>query len=130
MSDDLEQDPGIRLGVAAALGRKYAEDQQRFFESLADLLEAILPEATRVDRGGFFSRKGVRKVQVDLDDNRYALEGDHGRVNATHTRIVRGIALKTEPLPIEAWVERLGEALEMRAADSASARAALERLVG
>lgn len=130
MADDLEQDPGLRLGVAAALARKYAEDQARFLEGLAALLVAVLPEVTKVERGGFFGRGEVRRVEVEVDEARYALAAERGRLAASRTRVVRGIALKTEPRAVDAWVDELGAALEARVADSAAARLALERLVG
>ena len=96
------------------------------------MLEAALPgEVDIVRHGGLFAKKTVQKVTVALGDNRYGLE-DPGRGNlrATRIRVVRGIALKTEELPVQDWVAELGAFLDERARTSAAAREALSRLVG
>jgi len=82
-------------------------------------------------KGGFFAKKTLHKVIVMLGENRYTLE-DPGRgpLLASRTRIVRGIALKTESIPVETWVQELGAALDERARSSATAREALARLIG
>ena len=130
VADELEQDPGLRLGVAAALSRKYAADQRDFLELLAHMLETALAEETRVERGGgLFARKTVRRLNVDLGEHRYILEAGRGQLAATRTRLVRGIALKTEPIPIEQWLEELGDAVDERVRANAAARSALARLV-
>ena len=43
---------------------------------------------------------------------------------------MRNVTIKTEPLELDDWVRALGADLSARAAESAEARAALERLVG
>jgi hypothetical protein len=66
-----------------------------------------------------------------LGDDRYILEDPgHGNLQATRTRIVRGIALKTETISVQEWVQELGSILDERARTSAAAREALSRLVG
>jgi hypothetical protein len=131
VADDLELDPGLRLGVAAALSRKYAADQRDFLDLLGQMLETALSEETRVERGGgLFARKTVRRVIVELGEHRYQLEAGKGALTASRTRLVRGIALKTEPIAVEQWLEELGEALDERVRVNAAARTALARLVG
>ncbi len=132
MSDEFEQQEWLKFGVAATLSKQYGADQRTFLELLATMLEAALPgEVDIVRHGGLFAKKTVQKVMVTLGDNRYSLE-DPGRGNlrATRTRVVRGIALKTEELPIQDWVAELGAFLDERARTSAAAREALSRLVG
>ncbi len=132
MADEFEQQEWFKFGVAATLSRQYAADERVFLELLAQMLEQALPDEAEIGkRGGLFSKKTVQKVAVTLGDNRYTLE-DPGRgpLRATRTRIVRGIALKTEAIPVEEWLAELGAALDERARTSAAAREALGRLIG
>lgn len=132
MSDSFEEQEWVRVGVAGAMARQYAADQRQFLEELARMLESALPGEAEVGyRGGLFSRKTVQRVSVTLGDNRYTLE-DPGRgpLRALRTHVVRGIALKSEPLPVEQWLEELGAGLDQLAATNAAAREALGRFVG
>jgi hypothetical protein len=132
MTDPFEEQEWFKFGVAATLAKQYAGDQREFLELLAQMLERALPDETQIERrGGFFAKKTLHKVIVMLGENRYTLE-DPGRgpLLALRTRIVRGIALKTETIPVETWVQDLGAALDERARSSASAREALARLIG
>lgn len=132
MADDFEQQEWMKFGVAATLSKQYAADQRVFLELLAAMLAGALPEeAEIVKRGGLFSKKTIAKVVVAFGDYRYTLE-DPGRgpLLASRTRIVRGIALKTEQIPVEEWLAELSANLDERARTSAAAREALSRLVG
>lgn len=132
MADDFEQQEWLKFGVAATLSKQYAADQRVLLELLATMLDGALPdEAEIVKRGGLFSKKTIAKVVVTFGDHRYTLE-DPGRgpLQATRTRIVRGIALKTEPIPVEEWLAEISANLDERARTSARAREALARLIG
>jgi hypothetical protein len=132
MSDDFEQQEWLKFGVAATLAKQYALDERQFLVQLAAMLEAALPDEIDIGRkGGFFAKKTVHRVSATLGDNRYTLEDTgHGPLQASRTRIVRGIALKTESLPVQEWLAELGAALDERARTSAQAREALSRMVG
>jgi hypothetical protein len=132
MSDDFEQQEWVKFGVAATLSRQYAADQRTFLELLAQMLEGALPgEAEIGRRGGLFSKKTVQRVTVTLGEHRYTLEDlGRGPLHATRARVVRGISLKTDEIPIQNWLDELGAALDERARTSAAARDALARLVG
>jgi hypothetical protein len=133
VSDEFEQQDWLKFGVAAALTKQYSQDQRTFLELLASMLETALPQEVEITRqGGWFAKKKtVQRVAVTLGENRYTLE-DPGRGNlrAARTRIVRGIALKTEEIPVQEWVTELGAVLDERARTSQAAREALSRLVG
>jgi hypothetical protein len=132
MSDPFEQQEWVKFGVAATLSKQYAADQRMFLGLLAQMLESALPDEIEIGRkGGLFAKKTVQRVIVTLGENRYTLE-DPGRgpLMATRTRIVRGIALKTETVPVEEWLADLGAALDERAGSSAAAREALARMIG
>lgn len=132
MSDAFEQQEWFKFGVAAMLSKQYAADQRMFLEQLAQMLERALPQETELIRkGGLFSKKTLQQVVVLLGPDRYMLE-DPGRgpLIATRTHIVRGIALKTEEIPVETWLADLGAALDERARTSQAAREALARMIG
>lgn len=130
MSDDSQFSGSVRLGVAAALSREYAEDARAFLVFLAQLLEDSLPEETEILRKGVF-KKEVVGLAVTLGADRYRFEyAGKGGVRASRAHIVRGISLKTEEIPVEQALAELAEALETRVATNARARAALAGLLG
>jgi hypothetical protein len=126
VSDDL----GFEL-LAASL-RADAGDLKSFVEALAVKLEGALPAQTRVERkGGLFSKeKRVSRVSVDLGDAQYQLDADSGRVQPRRAKVVRGIVLKTEEVPLNQWIDDLSRRLTEEAQRSEQARLALERLLG
>jgi hypothetical protein len=102
-------------------------------EVLAHKLELSLPRATTVQRRSkrmFSKDKVVESIEVRLGTTRYGVQVDGGDVSADRQQEVRGVVIKREPLEIADWVGALEAELREQAADSADARAALERLVG
>jgi len=132
MADSFEEQEWLKFGVAATLSKQYAADQRLFLDQLAIMLDSALPdEAEVVRRGGLFSKKTVAKIILTFGEYRYTLE-DPGRgpLLASRTRIVRGIALKTDSIPVEDWLQELSAHLDERVKTNAAAREALGRLVG
>jgi hypothetical protein len=116
---------------ASAL-RADGADLSVFVEVLARKLEAALPAETEVRRRskGLLSReKVVEAIEVSLGDHRYVLVRSRRGVTAERAQEVRGVVIKRQPLELDAWVDALTDQLRELAAGSASARAALERLV-
>jgi hypothetical protein len=131
MSDDLEQ--WSALGVAGALAHSYAEDVRGFLPLFAVVLESSLPEETEVERkGGLFQKqKPVRKVSVTLGEATYTLEDTgHGPLAAYKIKTVRGIRLKTEPMPVENWLAELSAEISSRADRNEKTFFALKELLG
>ncbi len=130
MADDLEGEGWARLGVAAALGREYAADSRAFLPFLAKLLQGAMPDETELRTQGLF-RKSLVGVSVDLGGTRYAVD-DPGRgpLAAVRTQVVRGIALKSEPIAMPDFLAELEAILETRAAENARARSALAGMLG
>lgn len=119
------------MGVANALAKEFAADQKHFLGLLAKTLEQILPGEAQVKTKGFFSNKSVVGVVVELGEYRLGIEDlGRGPLVATRTKIVRGIALKTEQISVQEWVDLLGDELESRAGHSAEARNALGKMLG
>ena len=134
MSDEAD-DPALAIGVAAALARQYSEDARTFLIGLAVLLENALPGEVTVRRAGLFGTgRPVKRIEATLTApdgavTRYRLEdAEHGPLTATRTRIVREIALKTEPIAADQWIAEVGAAVAERARHSKSARDALKTL--
>ncbi len=114
--------------------RADSSDLNTFLEVLAAKFEGALPGRARIDYqgGGMLRRraKAVRRIQVQLGDDHFELSRDGAAVAAKRTKVVRGIALKSEDLGLDAWVAELTRALLRQSQASAADRQALERLLG
>jgi len=130
MSDELSQP--MRTELFAASLRADNTDIKAFLEALAVKLEGALPNNTTVTRqSGLFSREHpVKEVMVSLGEYQYRIGRERqGPLVSMRVKIVRGIVLKTEQIPVDQWIEELSEALAEVAGQSAQARAALERFL-
>jgi hypothetical protein len=122
----------LDLDLVTASLRADRGDIDAFLAGLADKLEAAVPGRVRVTRGrrGLFGGKAVREIAVDSRDSRLSLRRDDGgELTATQSRISGGIALKTERLDTEAWLEQVAVVLGAEADRSARTREVLERLL-
>jgi hypothetical protein len=119
------------LDLLAASLRADATDTAAFLDALAARLEGALPGQVEVQRkGGLFGGgKRVRRIAVRLGDTHYEIEGEHGALVARRRNVVRGIALKSEELGVDAWIEGLSADLLALAQRSEQGRLALERLL-
>jgi hypothetical protein len=112
--------------------RASSGDLATYVRVLAEKLEATLPSAVSVERRRARFLSGERVVvglSCELGSERYGLSVAGGRPEATRATVVRGVVLKTEPLPLEAWVDSLAAALAAEARSSEQARVAIERLL-
>ena len=117
--------------VAASL-RADSSDLEAFVEALAAKLEASFPGHVTIERKGSRFVPGarpVRRISLPLGDSTFELEHDAGRVACFRRAVVRGIALRTEELPLGDWIDSLSTALVSEAGSSESARAALAKLL-
>ncbi len=110
--------------------RADTRDVKAFVEALAAKLEGSFPERVRVERSGMFGGKRVRRVTVELGDDRYELDHDDGRVECRRRNVVRGIALKNQELALDEWIDELSRGLVEEAGRTERGRVALERLLG
>ena len=120
------------VGVAGALASAYAQDTRGFLPLLAIVLTGCMPEETQVERkGGLFQKeKPIRRILVTLGDNIYTLEDlGRGPLAASRVKVVRGITLKTDPLPTEDWLAELSGEISARAAKNEKAFFALKNLL-
>ena len=121
--------------LAASL-RADTTDLVAYVEALAVKLEGALPGRARVERsgGGLFGRKPkrVHKIEVDLGEARYLLDqrGRDGAPQVARQKLVRGIALSTDPMYLQDWIDALARDLAAQAQAGAEGRQAIERLIG
>jgi hypothetical protein len=136
MADDDAMVPmgqGMEFELLASSLRADAGDAGAFLEALATKLGGALPQRVRVERGGgLFSHKHpVHRIAVELGEWEYVVSAESGgRLSASRTHTVRGIALKSEPLGLDEWIDALSAELAALAERSAHDRAALQRLLG
>ena len=114
--------------LAASL-RANASDMSTFVPVLAEKLLAALPNRVTVQRAGVLRHGPAQGVVVELEPWRFAVRFEHGRPIAERTHTVRGIALKSEPLALDTWIDALTTALAELAATDQRERAAVMRLL-
>jgi hypothetical protein len=123
---------GVDFDLVAASLRADEGDLAVFVESLATKLEGALPRRTQVRRRrrGFLSKEQqVEEIAVELGDDRYVLRYDGRDVDTRCAKAVRGVVLKTEPLPLDRWIDALARTLAGQAGESEQGREALARLL-
>ena len=119
------------LGVAGALSQMYRQDTHGFLPLIAAFLEGALPAETRIERaGGLFQKvKPISCVTTAIGDQIYVIAEHRGTLAARREKIVRGIRLKSEELPIHEWLESLSADVVARAASDEAAMAAMRRIL-
>ncbi len=119
------------LGVAGALLSTYQRDQQALLEQLGSFLEGTLTRQTRVQRTlGVLGPRRTTAVIIELAGVRYSLSALRGGgLEGSRTRIVRGVAVRTESLSVETWLTEVADALASELDKTSGGRAALSRLL-
>ena len=128
----MTSDPNQDIDLLLATLRADLADSHAFLGALAVRLDGALPGRVAVERhGGLFNHdKSVKRIALDLGERRYSISDEgHGRLKAERATVVRGIALKTEALDVDAWLGGLAATLAEQAQQSSAARAALEKLL-
>ena len=125
------QEP-LQMELLAASLRADSTDNKAFLEALATKLAGSLPNQTTVIRqSSIFSREHpVKEITVTMGDYQYRIGREkQGPIVTQRAKVVRGIVLKTEQIPMNQWIDELADALAHEAANSAQARIALERFL-
>ncbi|MDQ6644495.1 MAG: hypothetical protein M3Y76_08600 [Chloroflexota bacterium] len=125
------QEP-LHMELLAASLRADSTDNKAFLEALATKLAGSLPNQTAVTRqSSIFSREHpVKEIAVLMGDYQYRIGREkQGPIVTQRAKVVRGIVLKTEQIPMEQWINELAGALAEEAAHSAQARDSLERFL-
>ncbi|HLZ69953.1 MAG TPA: hypothetical protein VKV26_08615 [Dehalococcoidia bacterium] len=132
MTQELSPDENRDIDLLLASLRADMADTHAFLQALAVRLDGALPGQVEVERhGGLFSRDhSVKRIALDLGERRYGIADEgHGRLRAERTNVVRNIALKTEQLGVDEWLQSLAGDLAGMAQRSGRGREALERLL-
>ncbi len=133
MADSIElRNDASGFELLAASLRSSSGDLATFVEVLADKLEQALPGRVAVERRAvrrFSKEKRVARIELALGDNRYIAVAQSGALETRCAKAVRGVVLKTEELPLEAWLEALARELATEAEASEQSRLALEQLL-
>lgn len=120
---------GLDMELLAASLRADQADLPAWVDVLGGKLAAALPGRVKLHRGGLLGNGPITGLAADLGAWRFLLRLEHSQTVAERAHIVRGIALKTEAVPLDAWIESLGAALADLAATSARERAAILSLL-
>jgi len=107
------QEP-LQMEMLAASLRADSTDNRAFLEALATKLSGSLPNQTTVTRhSSIFSRDHpVKEITVVIGDYQYHIGREkQGPIVTQRAKVVRGIVLKTEQIPVEQWINELASAL-------------------
>jgi hypothetical protein len=124
---------GGDFDLFAASLRASSGDLETFVEVLAHKLERALPGRVVVERRAvrrFAKEKRVARIELSLGDNRYIAVAQAGSLETRCAKAVRGVVLKSEVLPLDAWLQALGAELAVEAEANEQSRLALEQLLG
>lgn len=125
MADELSFD------ILSASLRQDTRDLAVYTDVLSKKLEQAIPSFVEVERqGGLFKKStAIKRITITLDPWQYRLEVDRGRLSTLRIKMVRGVAIKSEPLTLDAWVDALSQDLLVIAASRQDARQSLERFL-
>jgi inactivated superfamily I helicase len=122
-----------RFDLAASSLRADAADSRALAEALAAKLSEALPGQTRTRRqtARLLSRdKRLERVEVQLGDETFVLSLSGDKAETSLAKTVRGVVIKRQDLPLDAWLDALSDALGAEAERSEATRLSLERLLG
>jgi hypothetical protein len=123
----------LDIDLPAAALRADGVDLEISIEALATSLEQALPGIASVERrkvGGFRSkRREVRRIAIPLGDEQFELLREDQRTQCTRHKVVRGITLSRQELPMTDWIAALVDGLTRGAEVSDRDRIALEGLL-
>jgi len=95
--------------MQAAWLRRFNADAESNLKAFALRLKEAMPDLVTVhEQRGFFTKSGkITGVSIELGENRYRIEVEHGRLKATVAMVVRGIVLNTKDMAPAEWFARL-----------------------
>jgi hypothetical protein len=121
-----------RFDLAASSLRADASDARALAEVLAAKLGEALPDQTKTRRRGgrlLSKDKRLESVEVQLGEETFVLSLAGERAETSRAKTVRGVVIKRQELPLDAWLDALSDALSAEAERSEAVRLSLERLL-
>ena len=114
-----------QTSVAAILAQRSRADRKELLDDLVSMLTAILPEV-RVERS--LLRRRITAVRVPVGGHIYVLTRTaDDSYEPSRQQVVRGVAIRTVPMEIEAFLEDLGAAIDAELRRTENGRAALQK---
>jgi len=115
-------------GVSAILVKRGHEDRDALLDELVALLSATVADVV-VKRS--LLRRRVLSIRLAIGDVVYVLaRGSRGSFEAFRQQTVRGIAVRTDPMPIDAFLAEMGSALDAELRRTEHGREALRAWLG
>ena len=116
----------MQVGIdAAQLAQGFALDLSNidaFMARLAGVLSQGFGENTRIEAQGWGGGQVVHAIEINLEPSVFSIRREGQHAVGQHKKVVRGIALKTQTLPLDQWLKMLLDGLAAHA--NANARAA------
>lgn len=113
------------VSVAAVLAQRSRADHDELLDDLVSMLSAILP-AVHVERT--LLRRRVTAVRLPVAGYVYVLKrNSSGSFEPSRQQEVRGVAIRTTPMEIEAFLEELGLAIDAELRRTEKGREALHQ---
>lgn len=121
----------LQIDILAGSLRADAGDMKTFVEILARKLDDTFPNRVKIQRKGLPGRaRPVVRLTLTFNESQFELDNNKGQVTTRRRKMVRGVALTTEELPLDTWIDQLSAVLIDEADKSQADRVALERLLG
>ena len=110
--------------VAAVLAQRSREARDELLDELVVMFSAVLP-GVQIERS--LLRRRVTAVRVPLGDHVYVLKKDSsGSFEPMRVQEVRGVAIRSTPMEIDAFLEELGTAIDVELHRTEKGRLALQ----
>ena len=105
----MNDNPGFDIQVAWL--RRFSSDAESSLHAFALRMKEALPDRVdlRESRGLFSRTAKTTGLTVEIGDKRYNLDVDRGRLRASVSMVVKGIALNTHQIDAAAWFAQLSE---------------------
>ncbi|AUW94557.1 hypothetical protein BXT84_11890 [Sulfobacillus thermotolerans] len=102
----MDDNAGMSFEILAAGLEDVRHDVPMLMTVLAHKLEASLPENVRVIRqSGLFSKtSSIKSITLTFDNVRYQLSAKGGQLLPERQKIVHDVVLKTDRIPLDAWL--------------------------
>jgi hypothetical protein len=124
-------DAGLGFDMLAASIRADASELGSFLNVLGrKLIDALPGQVTLVrEKKRFRESEKIQRIELSLEDLRFEIEDGGGRLVAMVSHIVRGMRLRSDEVPLDAWIDQLSKKLAEAAANSAKSRDAIAGLL-
>lgn len=128
--DDFEE--ALQVDVLACSLRRWTKTLLEIYLSTwaLKLSQPCLKNAKLQEAAGFYRLKPVTDLSLKLEDTGYQFTREkRGTITARRQKIVRGVVLKSEEVPVEALIQELAIKLASLAEELTRTREALQKFV-